>query len=167
MPQYPLTPFPPQGRGRTVIVGADNPRFVHLPLVVGYPGGVVKLLRGQPAVLDRLSCNQRLMLCDMEPNEPHFVATNRRGRLSLVPAERRILAGLLENRLYAATYAPPTWDADMWDSPDVVAREDVRRELCYLQDAEAEGWELVENNGYELLIDTRRPDEVLRRRDLP
>ncbi len=167
MPQYPLTPFPRPGRGRTVTVGADNPRFVHLPLVAGYPSGVVKLLRGQPAVLDRLTRSQRLMLCDVEPDEPHFVATNRRGDVSLVPAERRILAGLLEQRLYSAPYAPPTWNADTWESPDAVAREDVRLELCYLQDAEAEGWELVENNGYELLIDTRRPDEALHRRDLP
>lgn len=179
--QYPIPPWESRDRfgERRTHVGPDNPRYRHLPLVTGTADGALVVLRGEEsAVLAGIAAspsgdveqqrNRDLVFREDKLGEPFFVVTNRLGRVRFVSATGLTVVGQIEHYLYSEPYdvspslTRPQSLADL--------RVALNGELARVEVLAEAGWELVDpytDGGPPLLVDTRRPDEALRKQDLP
>ena len=107
------------------------------------------------------------------------------GRVRLVSTVRPVTRGMLEYHRWTAPYAPPETARSARSLREL--RVALHAELAYIEEVEADGWELYTElpgepelvefgedaftvpptAGARPLVDTRRPDEILTDRDLP
>lgn len=180
--QYPIPPWrdPRRFGERRTHLGAGNPRYRHLPLVTGAEDGSVVVLRGSETdILDAIAASSLEGDAEQQRNhdrlfredvlgEPFFAVANRLGRVRFVSARGLTFIGQVEHYQYSEPYevSPAVSQARTFDA----LRDALSEELTRVQALSNDGWELTDpydDGGPALLVDTRRPDETLRKQDLP
>lgn len=98
---------------------------------------------------------------------PHLVTWNRLDQLAFIATGQLVAVGQVELMLYTAPYRLSSEVSEARTFEEL--RSAFRAELDYLDELEADGWELLTDTAanVQLLVDTRRPDERLTARDLP
>ena len=106
-------------------------------------------------------------LFEEQVDGPHYVVRNRLGRTVVLPAERPNWVGQIEFFLYTHPYDPSDAIKEATNLDEL--RQALADEVDRIDRLREDGWDMYKNDGVgvQLLVDTRRPDEKLTKRDLP
>lgn len=93
--------FAEQPMWRLATIRPNHPRFKHLPLVKGQPGGVIEVVRGDESWAELLVDHAESDRLFEAPGKTFFVVENRLGNVRLVRTGARTPVGFIELHLYS------------------------------------------------------------------
>ena len=179
MPQYPIPawtqPYNPDRPRTRRTYGRYNHRFDHVAQFRVGADRSIDIIRCDPAHTDEL---RHLAARYAEDNYLHegpftegwskvyYAPRTRLGQWNMIPAEKPVWVGSLEEALYIHGYTPNA-DIDAAGTNDELLAA-LTAEVERVRAITADGWDLtLDENGVQIFIDTRRPDETLRPEELP